>query len=96
MIALDPQADHLDRFVRRQRVRCFTVHRRRADVVRMHPADLDALRAASRLSWAYYRLDYWNVPMIQGVEIVTDESCIDGPVVECASWWEHGRNEPRS
>lgn len=91
----DQQVDELERFIRTQRHRCYTVHRRRSDVVRMHPADYDALRASGRMS-RYYGPDRWNVALIQGMEIVEDETCLDGPVVECASWWEHGRSAPRS
>lgn len=57
----------------------------------MHPRDYETLLLRSPYVSRWSITDEWYRNMRIAVEV----ECVDGPVVECASFWEHGREFPR-
>lgn len=90
-VTTDEAYARLDRFVRKQQARCFSEHRYRASLLRIHPRDYELLMLAR----AYIAVWDNRTERYNGMEMVIDEQSGDGPVVECDAFWQHGRETPR-
>lgn len=89
-VEIEREADRLDDFVRRQQRECRVTHRRHPEFVRMCSRDYETVMLDRRYVAQWSASEEWY----RNMRLLIDESCVDGPVVECASFWEHGREAP--